>query len=155
MCGHAGDTRVRAEVVVEGFLVAVFASSVEGRDWTVVVIVVLGVLYFLVAFGVTWVRASPSERQRWHYRSRHDGGGGLLSRLPEDPSERRSVRRLFVLSIALAVAGVGAGAGLVCAGYVVAGVVVFVVAAAYSGVFRIAYLRRIGLMPHRGGHRTS
>jgi hypothetical protein len=126
-----------------------------GRDLTFLVIVGLGVLYFAMAFAVAWLRASPAERQRWDYRGRHDGGGGLLPDLPRDPADRQVARRLYLVSVALALGGVAGGAGLIRAGLVTGGVVVFGIATVASGVLKVAYLRRVGLTSYSGGHRTG
>ena len=37
------------------------------------------VVYGLIKFTVSWIRADPGERKRWSYRGSHDGGGGLGS----------------------------------------------------------------------------
>jgi hypothetical protein len=127
----------------------------DGRDLTFLVIIGLGVLYFAMAFAIAWLRASPAERQRWDYRGRHDSGGGLFPDPPQDSADRQVARRLYLVSIALALLGVAGGAGLIRAGLVTVGVVVFGIATVASAVVKAAYLRRVGLVPYSGGHRTG
>jgi hypothetical protein len=55
----------------------VMASGVDSRLVIGGAIVLATLLYALIAFAVSWLRSSPTERKRWIYPGRHDGGGSL------------------------------------------------------------------------------